>query len=359
MSATWDKLVDETWLAGAGEPVLDPAVPIVDPHHHLWAAPFPYEAPQLLADMRGGHRVVGTVYAEAHRGYYADGPDHLKAVGETAHMTAIAEAAQAADPGIRLCAGIVGAADLTGEPVKVDEALEAHIAAGKGRFSGIRANLFISFHSGTLAMEPLPGWDCVADQSRLLAGAGALAAKGLAMDTVCAHFQLQEVARLAERIPDLTLVLNHLSPIAQFDGGSLSQSDLMAQWRRGIAQIAAQPNVHMKLGGCANPMMAHSLPAFSSLRERDRPPSSEQLAALYQPMVAFAIDTLGPSRCMFESNFPVDKWGTSYSVLWNAFKRLAAPYSAQERDDLLMGTAVRAYRLKQLPLQAAASEIGE
>lgn len=352
MSAIWDRLVDEGWLAQVEEPVLDPEAPIVDPHHHLWDTPFPYGVPQLLADMRGGHRVVGTVYAEAHRGYRSDGPAHLRPAGETAWMTEIGEAAQAIDPGFRLCAGIVGAADLTDDPAKVDELLEAHVAAGKGRFSGIRANIFIGFDPGTLAMMPLPGWDTVVNRPEFLAGARVLAAKRLAIDTVCAHFQMPQVARLAEQLPDLTIVLNHLSPIARLDGAA-DEADLMPAWKRGIEQIAAHPNIHMKLGGCANPMMAHSLPAFSSLRQHDKPPTSEQLAELYRPMVSFAIERLGPSRCMFESNFPVDKWGTSYRVLWNAFKRLAQPYSSDERHELLMGTATRAYRLENLPLEAA------
>jgi predicted TIM-barrel fold metal-dependent hydrolase len=350
MSAVWDTLVDESWLGRTEEPVLDPDAAIVDPHHHLWATPFPYDVPQLLADMRGGHRVVGTVYAEAHRGYRADGPEHLRPAGETAHITAIAEAAEALDHGIRLCAGIVGAADLTDDPQRLAELLDAHGAAGKGRFCGIRANIFITFHPATLAMMQLPGWDTIVDHPGFQAGARALAARGLALDTVCGHFQLPQVARLAGRIPDLPVVLNHLSPIYNFGDDAVGHDYLMAAWRRGIGEIATHPNIYLKLGGCANPMMAHSLPAFSTLRDKDAPPTSEQLAELYRPMVDFAIDRLGPSRCMFESNFPVDKWGTSYRVLWNAFKRLARPYAGDERHDLLMATAIRAYRLQNLPL---------
>ena len=350
MSSVWETLIDEDWLALVEEPILDPAAPIVDPHHHLWATPFPYEVPQLLRDMRGGHRVVGTVYAEAHRGYRTGGPEHLKPAGETAYITELAEAAQAVDPGISLCAGIIGAAELADDPARLVELLEAHLAAGKGRFSGIRANTFVTFQPAGEAMLAMPDWQTAAENPGFLAGAKIVAAKHLALDTVCAHFQMPQVTRLAAQVPDLTIVLNHLSPVAHFDGGTVAPDDLMAEWKQAVVEIAAYPNVHMKLGGCANPMMAHSLPAFGTLRERDKPPTSEQLAELYRPMVSFAIDTLGPSRCMFESNFPVDKWGTSYRVLWNAFKRLAEPYSDEERHDLLMGTAVRAYRLKKLPL---------
>ena len=123
----------------------------------------------------------------------------------------------------------------------------------------------------------------------------------------------------------------------------------LAAWRCGIEALAPHANVHLKLGGLANPFMAHSLPAFRTLRERPKPPTSEELAELYRPMVDHAVGTLGAARCMFESNFPVDKRCTSYRVLWNAFKRLAQPYSAEESRALLMGTAARVYQLKNLP----------
>ncbi|CAN7576363.1 amidohydrolase family protein [Phenylobacterium sp. LjRoot219] len=163
------------------------------------------------------------------------------------------------------------------------------------------------------------------------------------------HAHLEHIARLAGRIPEARLIVNHLAPIADFGEPKAPENELWAAWRRGLEALAPHANVHMKLGGLANPFMAHSLPAFRGLRERPTPPTSEELAALYRPMVSQAIDTLGPSRCMFESNFPVDKRCMSYRVLWNAFKCLARPYSEDERRALLMGTAVQAYRLQGLP----------
>src|SRR5439155_27000597 len=137
-ASAWDDHIDEAWLAQVEEPVLDPEAPIVVPHHHFWGQPFPYETPELLADLTSGHRVVATVYTEAGRGYRADGPEHLRPVGETELLTAAGKASDAAGNAPRICAGITGAGDLTAGAAKVGELLEAHIAAGKGRFSGIR-----------------------------------------------------------------------------------------------------------------------------------------------------------------------------------------------------------------------------
>jgi len=346
--SAWSNPIDEAWLGLVQEPVLDPDAPIVDPHHHLWTRPFPYETAELIADLTSGHRVVATVYTEAGRGYRTDGPEHLRVVGETEFIAAVAEASDRAGHAPRICAGITGAGDLAAGEARVEELLEAHLAAGKGRFSGLRANIFLTFDSAAGTMVPLPGWETAAERPEFLAGVRLLARKGLTLDLVAVHPHLEQVARLAARVPEAVLVVNHLAPMADFAATQTPHDELMAAWRRGIEALAPHAGVHLKLGGLVNPFMAHSLPAFRGLRERPRPPTSEELAQLYRPMVSHAIETLGPARCMFESNFPVDKRCMSYRVLWNAFKRLVQPYSEDERRDLLMGTAARAYRLKGL-----------
>lgn len=348
--SAWESPIDEAWLAQVQEPVLDPEAPIVDPHHHLWSRPFAYETAELLADLTSGHRVVGTVYTEAGRGYRADGPEHLRPVGETEAMTAVAEASDRARNAPRICAGITGAGDLTAGEAKVEELLEAHVAAGKGRFRGLRANIFLTFDTATSAMVPLPGWEAAADRPEFLTGVGVLARRGLTLDLVAIHAHLPAIARLAGRFPEASIVVNHLAPIADFGAAKTPDRELWAAWRRGLQALAPHGNVRLKLGGLANPFMGHSLPAFRTLRERPKPPTSEELAALYAPIVGQAIEILGPSRCMFESNFPVDKRCLSYRVLWNAFKRLARSYSPDERHALLMGAAAKAYRLEGLPL---------
>lgn len=84
---------------------------------------------------------------------------------------------------------------------------------------------------------------------------------------------------------------------------------------------------------------------------KDLPPSSEQLAMAWHPYLELCVEAFGARRCMFESNFPVDKGSYGYAVLWNAFKRFAAPASAEEKLALFSGTAIRTYRLP--PLSAA------
>jgi predicted TIM-barrel fold metal-dependent hydrolase len=345
----WDP-IDAAWLAQVQEPALDPDAPIVDPHHHLWQRPSPYETRELLADLQSGHRVVATVYTDAGQNYRAHGPEHLRPVGEVEHLVALAEASDRAGNAPRICAGITGGGDLTAGAAKVEELLDAQIAAGKGRFSGVRANnLFVTFLPGSYEMVPVAGWESAVDDAAFLTGVSCLARRSLALDLVCSHAQLGEPARLAQRFPDLVIVLNHLAPYADFGPTPKPESELLAEWKRAIQALAPHANLHLKLGGLANPMMAHSMPALRELRSRARPPTSEELAELYRPMASHAIETLGPSRCMFESNFPVDKSCVSYVVLWNAFKRLARPYSKDERAALLMGTAVRAYKLKDVP----------
>ena len=344
-SSAWQNYLDEQWLERTVEPVLAPEIPIIDPHHHLWDRPFSYETPQLLADLESGHDVVGTVYVEAGKHYWPDGPMHLRPAGETAHLANLAESIEHVAGKPRMLAGIVGGADLTADPAELSELLDAHIAAGCGRFSGVRAKIFISFRADTLEMMYAPGWNEQIKSSAFLSGVSQLSRKGLTLDLVCVHRQLTHVAHLAAAVPETSIVLDHLAPVASIDRVATPFDAMMDEWRRGIAALAPFENVFMKLGGLANPMMAHSLPEFRNIHDADRPLSSIALAELYQPFVEHAITTLGASRCMFESNFPIDKRFTSYRVLWNAFKRLAMPYSQDERRELLMGTAARAYNL--------------
>lgn len=339
----WAGFINQDWLDQICEPVFEPGWAVVDPHHHIWSEPFVYDVPELLADLTEGHEVLGTVYMEAHRGYLTDGPIHLRPSGETAFMTRRAEEADAAP---RICAGIVGAADLDGPLDELEQLLDAHVAAGKGRFCGIRSNIFVSFHPQTLAMYALDGAGQAVEQAGFLAGARLLAQRGLTLDLVCTHAQIEHVAKLASSVPTLRIIVDHFAPPVGFGATAQAPDELFAQWQRNLAALVPHENVFLKLGGCANPMMSPSLPDLHSLSRRTLPPTSEELADLYRPMFCGAVQALGPERCMFESNFPVDRTSSSYRVLWNAFKRLAALYSKDERTALLTDTAITAYRLE-------------
>jgi predicted TIM-barrel fold metal-dependent hydrolase len=336
--------VDETWLAKVHEEILDPEIPIVDPHHHFMTWPVHYQLPQMLKDFTSGHNVCAAIHVDARQNYRTTGPEHLKPVGETERMVELAaEAARLTDVP-RVCAGIVGYADLMlGEAV--EEVLQAHISAGQGRFSGVRLNPFWSFgKDGEMGLSP--GWQEVADRPELHAGIAQLGKHGLTLDLVCFAPALAEVARLARRCPDAVMIVNHMG--APFDPNRTANSaaEQLNAWRNDIDAVAAHPNVWVKLGGLGSLFISQSLPGFQAFHGRPTPPSSEELADQYEPLVAHCIERFGPKRCMFESNFPMDKQFASYATLWNAFKRVSRPYSADERRAMLGETAAATYKIE-------------
>jgi L-fuconolactonase len=305
-------------MASTAEPILEPDRVIVDPHHHLW--PGEGRAAYLLDDLRAdtgsGHRVEATVFIECLTGYRPDGPAALRTVGETEFVRPIAEASRDGR-GARI-AGIIGATDLRLGGA-VDEVLLAHIEAGGGLFRGIR-------HGGNWdasdAIRPghhNPPPHLYLDEG-FRAGFARLAPLGLSFDAWIYHPQLAELADLAKAFPDTMIVLDHF-------GGPL-----------GIGPYA-DPNVFMKLGGMAMPLNGYGWHRDSS------PPSSEAFVAAQGDYYRAAIDLFSPARCMFESNFPVDKQSLPYATLWNAFKRIAAPFNERERDQMFRSTAAGFYRL--------------
>lgn len=336
----WDNFIDQSWLDRHQEDVLEPQLPIVDPHHHLWAIPRPdYQTPQLLADLGAGHNVVATVYLETLAYYRESGPEHLRPVGETAYVTAAAEAVAAIPGAPAVAAGIIGQADLA-RGAAVQEVLEAHIEAGRGRFKGVRANLFHDAQVEFGYPGPPPG---LSRQKTFREGFARLAPLELVCDVMAFHTNQVEIAVLAAAFPDTTLIVNHLgapigrSPYAEQPG------EVFALWQKNMRLLAEQPNVMLKIGGLGGPFFGVLLPHH--LRERPVPIGSEELAGLYRPWFDVAIDLFGPDRCMFESNFPADKYDCSYVVLWNAFKRLAEGFSPEEKTALFSATASHTYSL--------------
>lgn len=323
------------WLGQVREDILEPDMAIIDPHHHLWDHSGGYFAADLLADAGSGHRIVGTVFVQCHYAYRADGPDALRPVGETEFVVASAEEAERLRPGSGLCAGIVGFADLQ-LGAAVDAVLEAHMAAGRGRFRGIR-RLNARSDAFRTHLPELPP-HLLADPA-FRDGFSRLAPHGLSFDAWCYHPQIAEVTDLARAFPQTRIVLDHLgSPLGI--GPYRGQHDsVFAAWRADIGELAACPNVAVKLGG-----LAMAVSGFD-FHTQPLPPTSQALAEAWRPYIETAIALFGVERCMFESNFPVDKGMVSYPVLWNTFKRLAAGASPSEKAALFAGTADRIYRL--------------
>ena len=327
---------DAAWLARLpAEPILDPDLGIVDPHHHLWRKPgYDYGLPAFLADIAGGHRIEATVHVECHNAWRADGPEALRPVGETEHVAALA-AAQQARGGPRIAAGIVAHADLR-LGAAVAPVLDAHLAAGQGRLSGIRQQATWDDDPAIGHGAPCRGLLRRAD---FRMGLACLAPRGLCFDLWVFHHQLDEALEVARAFPETTFVLGHCGGQLGYGRHAGRRAEVFAAWRAGMAALAACPNVVCKLGGLTMRLAAFDYAA------RDVPPSSSELARLWAPTVHSCIELFGAGRCMFESNFPVEKMGVGYATLWNAFKRLAAGASGDETQALFAGTARRVYRI--------------
>ncbi len=326
---------DADWLAKHSEEIIEPELPIIDPHHHLWVREGnTYLLPELLADLASGHNVTATVFAECHSMYRPDGPEELRSLGETEFVTGVAAMSASGTFGpARACAVMFGNADLT-LGARVKPVLEAHLAASGGRFRGIRFSTAWDEHIRSVA--PAPG---MLGETHWREGYACLGELGLSFDAWVYHPQLREVAELAGAFPGTTIILNHVgSPIL---GGPYAarRDEVFSDWRQGIAEVARHPNVFVKLGAIPIRLPGHGGGA------RELPPSSEEVAAAWKPYIDVCIDRFGPSRSMFESNFPVQKRWCSYQVVWNAFKRLASGASADEKAALLSGAARQAYRM--------------
>ncbi len=332
------------WLALTQEPTLEPDLPICDPHHHFWdfrtqRIPFQrYLLHELADDINSGHNVRSTVFVEARSMYRADGPDEMKPVGEVEFVQGLAAASAAGlyGPG-RAAAAIVGHANLNlGGQVK--PVLEALQAASPNRFRGIR-------HSVT--WDPNPAVENTAahaaegqmSSDNFRAGAKVLAGMGLSLEGWMFFPQMPELAQFAKAVPDLTIILNHIGGLLRDGPYANRDEEVMAAWRKGIAAAAECPNVVIKLGGIGMPRTGFDW------HLREQPIGSEELAGSMAPLMNYCIEQFGPNRCMFESNFPVDKVSYSYNVMYNAFKRLSKDYSASERADMLHDTAARVYRI--------------
>lgn len=340
------------------EAIIDPDLPIIDPHHHLWdrrpvmhlipppVHPFDqisyrkghYLLDGLLADTGSGHNIVATVYLECRSMYRADGPNEMKPVGETEFVNGVAAMAASGMYGKTLaCAGIVSHAELL-LGAQVGPVLDAHIAAGNGRFKGIRRSTSYDADPGVLG--PLnrnpPG---VMNEAKFREGFAELGKRGLSYDAWLLEPQLPELIALARSFPDTPIVLDHVGTPLGLASYAGKLPERFGMWRDNIRELAKNENVHVKLGGLAMPFCN-----FPSMLSETRAPS-EQLATEWGPYVEVCIEAFGAKRAMFESNFPVDEVSCDYPTLWNALKLIAKGASKDEKHELFFGTANRFYRL--------------
>ena len=327
----------EQWLALVQEDVLEPELPICDPHHHLWDHPGSrYLLDELLADVGDGHNVASTVFMECGAMYRAEGAAAMQPVGETEFVNGVAAMSASGGYGdCRACAAIVGYADLN-LGAAVGEVLDAH-AAASGRFRGIR-------HAA--------GWDASAEvrnshtspsqgmmgSATFREGFAELGKRGMTFDAWLYHPQIPELTALARAFPEQPIVFDHFGGPLGIGPYAGRREEIFAYWKDAVAELASCGNVVAKLGGLVMPINGFGF------HKNELPPTSEELAEATSRYYMHMIDCFGPQRCMFESNFPVDKASTTYRVLWNSFKRIASEFSASEKAALFHDTAVRTYR---------------
>ena len=331
---------DEAWLAQVTEAPLYPEREIVDAHHHLWDRHGHRYLLEEYADDIGfsGRNVVASVYVQCRTMYRADGSQWQKPLGEVEFVRGIAAQARSGHYGTtRVAAAIVACADLCHRHTLIQQ-LDALIDAGGGLVRGIRMPLAAHTDERVIS-NPVPVQDGVMLTPDFLWGAQQLAQRGLSLDVWVYQSQLAQVAQLAAACPGLRIVVNHMGGPLGVGPYATHQPEHFEHWRQGVQALAVLPNVVMKLGGFAMPVMG------LGLRDQALPPTSKQLAVKIKPFIDVCLESFGATRCLFESNFPVDKGGVSYAVLWNAFCRVSEGWSDAEIKAAFSGTAKQVYRL--------------
>lgn len=328
------------------EEALDPHRQIIDPHLHLWDIPLglPADPQRFLLDealetiRKSGHRITHSVFVECGAMYRQEGPPEFRSLGETEFAVGMAAMSASGRYGQeRLAHRLVVNIDLLlGD--QIGKVLDRHRTVAGERLAGVRfpvawssAGLF-GYPCDTTSKELLV-------RPELLRACRQLSREGLVLDVWCLAEQLGELAALADRVPDLTIVLDHLGTVDFRGADALEAASIRKGWAGALHDLAMRPNIRVKLGGLgmeiAEPVRAWEGAAHSS-----------ELAETWRPWIETAIDAFGPERTMFESNFPTDRPGANFCALWNAFKRVAAPYSAPEQDCLFRGTAAGTYRIE-------------
>jgi L-fuconolactonase len=328
------------WLDRRHEEIIEPDLPIVDPHHHMWDRPGNrYLFQDLLADVGSGHNIAATCFEECREMYRADGPQELKSLGETEFVNGVAAMSASGKYGkTRAIDGIIGNVDLRiGSRAK--GILEQHVTRSGGRFKGIR-------NGATWHADPSLEIYCSGAPQGLYRdrnfreGFAGLAALGLSFDAWLFQTQLDDVTDLARAFPQAAVVLNHVGGPLAIGPYAGKREEAFAAWKKSIGEVAAaSPNTYVKLGG-----LGMKLSGFTFFND-EMPPSSQDLEKAWRPYIEVCIEAFGPDRSMFESNFPVDKGMCSYPIMWNAFKRITASCSAAEKTALYGGAATKAYRL--------------
>jgi L-fuconolactonase len=323
----------QEWLDQVVEEIIEPDLPILDPHHHMWppGQGLPYTRDDLHRDADAGHNIVKTIFMECGSAYNRDAPEHLRSLGETAYV-----ADQAFSDPNPLIAGIISSIDLRRDDR--DELIDAHLTASRGLFRGVRDALARASHPEAMMIPGTCPENLYLDPS-FRRGVARLGERGFTYDSWHYHHQNREFLELARATPGTTMVLDHFGTPVGVGPYASQREEIFAQWKKDIAEIAKCPNVVAKIVGLAMPDNGFGW------HTAECPPTSDEFIAQQSRYYLHAIECFSPARCMLESNFPVDRLSLSYGVLWNAYKKMTAHFSASERSDLFYGTAARTYKL--------------
>lgn len=326
------------WLALQREAPLEPGLPIVDAHHHLWQFPDKaYRGVDLLADAADGHRLVATVFVECKTSYREDGPEALRSLGEIDFVNCEREDVRRIAAAPDVAAASVGHADLSlGDPA--GEVLDALVRESGGRVRSIRNIAVWHADPSVRASAATPPQGLLSSRS-FRDGFACLGDKRLAFDAWLVHTQLDELHDLACAFPATQIVLNHIGGPLALGPYATQRASVFEAWRGQMARLARLSNVAVKVGGFGMPLFGFDFAA------RPQPPDSRHIADTVRPYVDACIESFGADRCMFESNFPVDKGSYNYNTLWNAFKRLTHHRRPSDIEMLFGGTAQRVYRM--------------
>ena len=340
--------VDLDWLKRIREDVIDPEQRIIDPHHHLWPKTtegstnvkrlrlYNYMLEDFWEDTSSGHNVTDSVYIECSEFFWNSEKEHLNPVGETEHIKGLAQLSQKNSTKTSI-SGIIGHANLLlGKDV--NEVLERHIDIGGNLFKGIRHagswdpsdKINNSHHNPPRDMYLMKEFG---------EGVKALRNKSLVFEAWQYHHQLTQVVHLARNNPDLVIVLDHFSGPLGVGSYATKKEEVYDNWKKDLKELSSCDNVFAKLGGLAMPVNGLGFETNSN------PPTSNEFMSIQRQFYLTTIDFFGTERCMFESNFPVDKYSVSYHVLWNAFKNLVKDFSQTEKDHLFFKTASNVYNI--------------
>ena len=328
------------WIAQIREEIINPELPIIDPHHHLWngdnqlAGSFPYLIENLNEDTFSGHNIVGTIFMECAQGYYLDGEEKYKPVGETEFVINLIKDSEKLSKSTNIM-GIIGFADLMlGHEVK--DVLNTHLSKGEGLFRGIRHaagwdknNEIHNSHSNPI--------ENIYHNKSFMKGAEELINLKLTFDAWHYHHQINDLSIFAKKYPELTIIHDHFGGplgVGPYEG---KKEEIFKKWKDDISLLSESKNVYAKLGGLAMPVNGWNF------HKQNKPASSDQIVDMHHEYYLHTINCFGVERCMFESNFPVDRRSVSYHVIWNAFKKMVLGYSDEDKNKLFFKNAKDVY----------------